>query len=64
MSEITVWKQWLSSCWHSARARQSDDRGDITQTVIIVALFAIGAIAISAIIIQKFTSKANSIPTE
>jgi hypothetical protein len=64
MSEITVWKHWLSSRWHCAQAQRRDDRGDITQTVIIVALFAIGAIAICAIIIQKFTSKANSIPTE
>jgi hypothetical protein len=62
MSEITVWKEWLTSLWKSQRG-EGDERGDITQTVIIVALFAAAAIAISAIIINKFTSKASSIPT-
>lgn len=64
MNELNVWKGWLSSHRHAIKSRQRDERGDITQTVIIVALFAAAAIAISAIIIAKFTAKAGTIPTE
>lgn len=64
MSEITVWRHWLCSHWQQIGARRRNERGEITQTVIIVAVFAVAAIAICAIIVQKFTSKANSIPTE
>lgn len=63
MSELTIWRQWIATNWNLVRHRSRDERGDITQTVIIVAMFAAAAIAISAIIISKFTSKANSIPT-
>lgn len=63
MSELTIWRQWMATHWHLLKQR-GHERGEITQTVIIVALFAAAAIAISAIIINKFTDKANSIPTE
>lgn len=63
MNDLTIWRHWLTAQWRLLRNRQHDERGEITQTVIIVALFAAAAIAISAIIINKFTSKANSIPT-
>jgi hypothetical protein len=63
MSEITVWLHWLTMQRRSRLSMARDERGDITQTVIIVALFAAAAIAISAIIINKFTAKANNIPT-
>ncbi|MBC7593423.1 MAG: hypothetical protein H7288_05725 [Kineosporiaceae bacterium] len=58
-----MWVQWLSVQRQHRLGSSRDERGDITQTVIIVALFAAAAIAISAIIITKFTSKANEIPT-
>lgn len=61
MTEITVLKAWL--LWQ-CRSRRQDERGEITQMVIIVSLFAAAAIAISLIIIDKFTSKAASIPTD
>lgn len=61
MTEITVLTAWLMS---QLRTRPERERGEITQTVIIVALFAAAAIAISVIIIDKFTSKATSIPTD
>lgn len=64
MNEITMWGAWLKSFWFSTMDRSRDERGDITQVVIIVALFAAAAIAISVIIITKFTSKAQTIPTE
>lgn len=63
MSDITMWKQWLATQWFVLHSSPRGERGEITQTVIIVALFAAAAIAICAIIINKFTSMANSIPT-
>jgi hypothetical protein len=54
---------WLATVWRRTRARERGERGDITQTVIIIAVFAAAAIAICAIIVNKFTSKAQSIPT-
>ena len=44
--------------------RERDERGEIAQTVIIVAILAAAAIAICTIIVTKFTNKANTIPTE
>lgn len=41
-----------------------DERGEIAQTVIIVAVLAAAAIAITAIIVAKFTAKAKTIPTD
>ena len=46
-----------------AEAR-SEERGMTTETVIITAVLAGLAIAATAIIVQKVTSKANSIRTE
>lgn len=63
MSELKIWKHWLRSHWDT-RPKRRNERGDITQVVIIVALFAAAAIAISAIIIAKFTAKAQTIPTQ
>lgn len=40
-----------------------DQRGAVTETVILVAIFAALALAIGAIIVVKVTDKANSIPT-
>ena len=62
MIELQVWKVWLTGKVNE-HGHRHNERGDVTQTVILVALFAAAAIAISAIIINKFTGKANSIPT-
>jgi hypothetical protein len=43
---------------------RNDDRGEVTEKVIIVAIFAALAIAAGAIIVTKVTAKANAIPTE
>ena len=44
--------------------RHRDERGAVTpEAVILTAIFAGGAIVIGTIIVAKFTSKANSIPT-
>ena len=48
----------------AAAARASrDERGSVTETVILVAIFAALALAVGAIIVVKVTDKANSIPT-
>jgi hypothetical protein len=47
----------------AARFR-GDERGSVTETVIIVAIFAALALAVGAIIVMKVTDKANSIPTQ
>ncbi len=57
-----MWKAWFIT--HvSHRYQRRDERGEITQTVIITALFAAAAIVICGIIIAKFTGKAESIST-
>ncbi|MGD9793838.1 MAG: hypothetical protein AB7V43_10190 [Acidimicrobiia bacterium] len=64
MNQLTVLHtamQVLRSRWDNAN---SDDRGEITEKVIIVAIFAALAIAAGAIIVAKVTAKANAIPTE
>jgi len=49
----------------TAAARiHADERGEVTEKVILVAVFAALAIAIGAIIVLKVTDKANSIPTD
>lgn len=45
-------------------AMRLDERGEITEKVIITAVFAGLAIAVGAIIVAKVTAKANDIPTE
>lgn len=51
--------------WALAMARidmaKHDQRGEITEKVIIIAVFAALAIAVGAIIVTKVTSKAESI---
>ncbi len=50
-------RQWLADM-------RLDQRGEITEKVIITAVFAGLAIAVGAIIVAKVTAKANDIPTE
>ena len=40
-----------------------DERGEVTEKVILIAVFAALAIAVAAIIVAKVTAKANSITT-
>ncbi len=57
---ISTLMQVLRARWDATR---HDERGDVTEKVIIVAIFAALAIAAGAIIVSKVTEKANSIPT-
>lgn len=52
--------------WARATAARvaHDERGSVTETVILVAIFAALALAVGAIIVLKVTDKANSIPTQ
>lgn len=64
MSELTfihTAMQLLRSRWELLK---HDERGEVTEKVIIVAIFAALAIAAGAIIVAKVTAKANSITTE
>ncbi len=47
--------RWDSGC--------GDERGEVTEKVILIAVFAALAIAVAAIIVAKVTAKANSIST-
>lgn len=54
----------LTCVWHTLRARLCvDERGEVTEKVILIAIFAALAIAAGAIIVTKVTDKANSIVT-
>lgn len=55
----------LALFWARARIDdlQRDERGEVTEKVIIVAIFAALALAVGAIIVLRVTEKANSIPT-
>jgi hypothetical protein len=59
-STITVLVAWARA---TAARVSHDERGSVTETVILVAVFAALAIAVGAIIVLKVTDKANSIPT-
>lgn len=54
----------LSSNLRSTRERDEVGAAEISTIVIITAILAAAAIAIGAIIVTKFTDKANSIPTQ
>lgn len=60
MPELVI----LQHLWHTFRGRlAADQRGEVTEKVIIIAIFAALAIAVGAIIAAKVTDKANSILT-
>lgn len=63
MPELT----FIMCFWERTKVRlrevRDDDRGEVTEKVILIAIFAALAIAVGAIIVAKVTEKANSIPT-
>ena len=63
MSELTFISLLIPILQARWDATRYDERGDVTEKVIIVAIFAALAIAAGAIIVSKVTAKANSIPT-
>lgn len=63
MSELEVVKTWFNVYVDRLRQVRADERGMTTETVIITAVLAALALAATAIIVDKVTSKANSIDT-
>ena len=59
-----VWMYANQAIASLREGRPRDERGEIAQTVIIVAILAAAAVAIATIIATKFKEKANGIPTE
>lgn len=59
MTSLLLLKAWLV-----ARIDPSDERGEVTEKVIIVAIFAGLAIAAGAIIVSKVMSRAEGITLE
>ena len=64
MSQLTVIHTWMQILHQRWQHVERDERGEVTEKVIIVAIFAALAIAAGAIIVAKVTAKANSIPTD
>ena len=62
-TEVQLMRAWAVTVIARVRSER-DERGEIAQTVIIVAILAAAAIAIATIIATKFKDKANNIPTE
>lgn len=63
MLELTYINELLGLVRQRLRDLRHDERGEVTEKVILVAIFAALAIAAGAIIVAKVTEKANSIPT-
>jgi hypothetical protein len=64
MSQLAVIHAVMQALRQRWTATRADERGEITEKVIIVAIFAALAIAAGAIIVAKVTAKANAISTE
>lgn len=63
--EVMALRVYVTFLVYQLREANKDERGEgIVQTVLIIAAMAAAAIAITAIIVKKFTDKANAIPTE
>lgn len=67
MQEIRFIQAWATIALARARGdRETDERGasDLVSMVIVAAIIAAAAIAITTAIVLKFTNKAATIPTE
>jgi hypothetical protein len=57
----TLWTYY----WNKFQIAREDERGEVNLTTVILAFILAGlAIAVGAIIVNKVTAKANSIPTD
>lgn len=61
MQELTLIVCWWEQAKVRVRALRGDERGEVTEKVILVAIFAALAIAVGAIIVAKVTNEANNI---
>jgi hypothetical protein len=64
--QVAIWlaattvTEWIDD---TASRRMHDDRGEVSSTTILVAIFCAIAIAVGGILYTKFVGKANSIQT-
>ena len=63
MPELLILQVIAATLIERADGMRTNDRGEVTEKVIIIAIFAALAIAAGAIIVAKVTAKAQSIPT-
>jgi hypothetical protein len=62
---LQTWELLWSHYWTRFQLAREDERGEVNLTTVILAFVLAGlAIAVGAIIVNKVTAKANSIPTE
>ena len=64
MSELTLLHYLYTVADQRLTAARHDERGEVTEKVILIAIFAALAIAVGVIIVAKVTAKANSITTD
>lgn len=59
---LTLWQRAKTTITDNSRFK--GDAGEVSSTVIIIAIMCTLAIAVGAIIVAKVTAKANDIPTQ
>jgi hypothetical protein len=59
---LAVWMTARSRVLESFARGRDDERGELTASVIFLALLAVAAVTVAAIVIAKITSNANKIP--
>jgi hypothetical protein len=64
MPELTLLAFLYTAATQRLAAARDDERGEVTEKVILIAIFAALAIAVGVIIVAKVTAKANSITTD
>jgi hypothetical protein len=63
LPEVQIVRAWVATAIARIRSEKGE-RGEIAQTVIIVAILAAAAIAIATVIAPKLKDKADTIPTQ
>jgi hypothetical protein len=63
--DLGVWTTLWMYSWTRFQAAREQDDGEVSLTTVILAFVLAGlAISVGAIIVNKVTAKANSIPTD
>ena len=64
MPELTLFHYLYTVAVQRMATARHDERGEVTEKVILIAIFAALAISVGVIIVAKVTAKANSITTD
>ena len=59
---LAVWVTARNRVLDTVTHARDDERGELTASVIFLALLAVAAVAVATIVIAKITSNANKIP--